>query len=314
MILEASKDNTIFSDNNSASNGSGTALFAGRVQQVNRSRRALLAFPVGPPDIPEGATIDSVTLTLRVNQSRASATDFSLHKLTSDWGEGASTAGGIGQSLGQGGQAQTGDATWNRTFFNTQSWNSVGGDFVAVLSATASVGDPNTTSSWMSARMAADVQDWLDNPGTNFGWILIGPENSQSIKWFDSREASNMNNRPMLLVEFTPSGFVDPFEGVDLGGGFFFSSWYGIYNPQFFPWVFHIEHGWQFVFVVQVGEVFLYDLICDQFWWTTSAFNPLTIFSFELGQFIFYFQGTSNPRDFVNLETEEFFTKQGPDS
>ena len=162
--------------------------------------------------------------------------------------------------------------------------------------------------------MAADVQDWLDNPGTNFGWILIGPENSQSIKWFDSREASNMNNRPMLLVEFTPSGFVDPFEGVDLGGGFFFSSWYGIYNPQFFPWVFHIEHGWQFVFVVQVGEVFLYDLICDQFWWPTSAFNPLTIFSFELGQFIFYFQGTSNPRDFVNLETEEFFTKPGPDS
>ena len=140
VILEASKDNTIFSDNNSASNGSGTALFCGK----GTASESLPACPSGlsgrSPDIPEGATIDSVTLTLRVNQSRASATDFSLHKLTSDWGEGASTAGGIGQSLGQGGQAQTGDATWNRTFFNTQSWNSVGGDFVAVLSATASVG------------------------------------------------------------------------------------------------------------------------------------------------------------------------------
>ena len=236
-----------------------------------------------------------------------------MHRLTNDWGEGTSNAASnrIGRSEGRGATPRTNDATWNRTHFSSLSWNSEGGDFAVAPSARASVG--GGTTSWSSEQLAADVQDWLDNPGSNFGWILIGPENTHSVKHFHSREASIMDNRPMLMVDFTAVGFVDPFEGVDLEGGFLFSEWYGIYNPTFFPWVFHVNHGWQFVFPIEVGEVFLFDLICQDFWWTTSAFSSLTLFSIDLNNFIFYFRDTANPRQFVNLSTGEFFTKPGPD-
>jgi hypothetical protein len=51
--------------------------------------------------------------------------------------------------------------------------------------------------------MVEDVQGWLDTPSSNFGWILIGPEDSQSAKRFDSRENANMQSRPMLTVQYT---------------------------------------------------------------------------------------------------------------
>ena len=77
------------------------------------------------------------------------------------------------------------------------------------------------------------------------------------------------------MVVFTPVP-MDLFEGVEVGGGFFFSVWYGYYNPTFFPWVFHPEQSWQYIFPTQTsGEVFTYDLECGDFWWTTSVSQPL---------------------------------------
>ncbi len=102
----------------------------------------------------------------------------------------------------------------------------------------------------------------------------------------------------------------DPFGGVPLGGEWYFSEWYGIYNSTFYPWIFHAQHGWQYIFVTETeGEYFIYDLESEDFWWTTSAFQPLTFYSFNRGTFNFYFVGTSNPRSFVDLQTEEFWSK-----
>ncbi len=96
----------------------------------------------------------------------------------------------------------------------------------------------------------------------------------------------------------------DPFGGVPLGGEWYFSEWYGIYNSTFYPWIFHAQHGWQYIFVTETeGEYFIYDLESEDFWWTTSAFQPLTFYSFNRGTFNFYFVGTSNPRSFVDLQT-----------
>ena len=53
--------------------------------------------------------------------------------------------------------------------------------------------------------MVADVQSWLDNPSTNFGWLLVGNEAlSETSKRFDSRENAIADNRPLLTVNFTP--------------------------------------------------------------------------------------------------------------
>ena len=54
-------------------------------------------------------------------------------------------------------------------------------------------------------QLVADVQDFIDNPANNFGWIIIGDENfSGTAKRFDSREISDPTLRPMLTVEFSP--------------------------------------------------------------------------------------------------------------
>jgi hypothetical protein len=64
--LRPSKDNTIYGDGSaSLSNGAGAFLFAGSSGQ-KRALRSLIAFNLAG-QIPAGATINSVTLTLAIN-------------------------------------------------------------------------------------------------------------------------------------------------------------------------------------------------------------------------------------------------------
>ena len=49
--------------------------------------------------------------------------------------------------------------------------------------------------------MIADVQSWLDNPATNFGWLVLGDESaSATAKRFDTRESASP---PVLTIEYT---------------------------------------------------------------------------------------------------------------
>ena len=53
--------------------------------------------------------------------------------------------------------------------------------------------------------MVADVQAWLDDPLTDFGWLLRGNEGaSQTARRFDSRQNSVEANRPVLTIVYTP--------------------------------------------------------------------------------------------------------------
>ena len=202
VTLEPAKDNTIYEHpSGSLSNGGGDHLFAGKTGQ-GRAVRALLAFDISGT-IPAGATITSVDLTLRLSRRSTSANKtLPLRRLSADWGEGTSDAG---SGEGGGASSRNGDATWLHTFFNSQVWNTVGGDFSPTASASITVGDLGTYTWGSTVQMVADVQSWLDDPGGNFGWILIGDESSsRTAKRFDSRENSVAANRPKLAVEFTP--------------------------------------------------------------------------------------------------------------
>src|SRR6185503_17047458 len=103
-----------------------------------------------------------------------------------DWGEGLSNAGNPG---GQGAPSQTGDATWIHTFYNTSFWTTPGGDFSPTVSATTFVPGLGTFT-WSSSGTIADVQSWVSNPATNFGWIIIGDEvTAASAAQLRSRES-----------------------------------------------------------------------------------------------------------------------------
>ncbi len=201
--LPAEKDNTLYEEGD-LSNGAGDNLFTG---STNNSfiRRAVIKFNIDGA-IPAGATINSTRLTLNVSKSNNfTAEDTSLHRLNSDWGESGSNA--LVRGGGGGAPAENGDATWQHTFFPDSFWSTPGGDFVASASASIPVTDDVTGGHvWGStAGMVADVQQWLDQPASNFGWIIIGNESqSATSKRFDSREIQN-GNAPGLEVVFTPA-------------------------------------------------------------------------------------------------------------
>ena len=52
-------------------------------------------------------------------------------------------------------------------------------------------------------QMVADVQAWLDNSLTNFGWIIRGDESQRSTKQFSSKDHDNASRRPVLTITFT---------------------------------------------------------------------------------------------------------------
>lgn len=197
----AAKDNTLFEEEPEASNGAGEFFFTGATA-LDTHRRGLIAFDVAAA-IPEGATIDSATLTLVMSRTIAGSEPVSLHRVLSDWGEGASDAPG---EEGAGTAAEPDDATWNHTFFPDEFWGTPGGDFEPAASASQDVAG-NGSYSWTSATMAADVQSWLDDPAGNFGWMLVGNESVPvTAKRFNTKENGDDLTRPVLTVEFTLPG------------------------------------------------------------------------------------------------------------
>jgi hypothetical protein len=197
VTLEAVKDNTIYSENGSESNGAGDHFFAGRTN-TDSLRRALIAFPVAD-SIPPCATITGVTLTLHVSRTTSPSQTVTLHRLLADWGEGTSHAPG---QEGKGAAATPNDATWDNTFFPGAFWTNAGGDYNPVGSGLQAVGAAGFYS-WSSVTMVTDVQMWLNDPGANFGWILIGNEGlNHTAKRFDSRTNVTAANRPVLVVDY----------------------------------------------------------------------------------------------------------------
>jgi hypothetical protein len=160
-------------------------------------RRALLRFDLG--SIPAGHAVVSVSLGLFETRSMDDHM-VHVHRLLSPWGEGPSNGG----TVGSGAPAQAGDATWRWSNFGVSEWAQRGGDFVTQSSAATLVGSAPASYTWSSTPgLVADVQGWLDRPGSNFGWILIGaePADSRTAKRFDSLQGTA---RPQLWVVTTP--------------------------------------------------------------------------------------------------------------
>ena len=202
LTLEPAKDNTLYEDPaGSLSNGAGDYIFSGK-DGVGTVRRALLWFDLAS-SLPAGSTIETVELTLNMNMTIASPQPISLHRVLAGWGEGDSHA--FGQE-GGGGPAQAGDATWLHTFYPGQFWGLVGGDFDPVPHTTTSVGS-NGNYTWNSTpSMVADLQSWLDDPATNFGWMLKHDNENPNTtaKRFASREHPSPSLRPRIEIQFTP--------------------------------------------------------------------------------------------------------------
>lgn len=220
--LEAALDTTLYQTEKDAppvqnefSNGKGIFLFSGRtgLDAGFRSRRALFKFDL--TTLPEGAEILGAQVILYLSRAAPGAPPsvMTLHRVMRPWGEGLSDAAG---PEGQGAPAQKEDATWYHNIYNTDSWGNAGGDFVDQSSSSTTVGSDVIAYTWTCTKQLVDeLSAWLEQPDTNFGWLLKGFEDgARNARRFHSREHPDAETRPRLLLEYsTPDTvIVDGFE------------------------------------------------------------------------------------------------------
>lgn len=201
-VLTSVADNTLIEDpNGTYSAGAAQYFFAGRVGVNGAStlRRGALRFDLS--SIPAGSTITSVSLRMYCSAAGASTSqNIVLKRFFASWGEGASVAFGGGGAL-----SATNDVTWQHRFYPSTPWTTPGGLFSATPSATRAVTVIGTYTWASTAQLVADVQDFVNNPASNFGWCVQGNEGTlQSVKRFDSRESTAVTARPQLTVVYTP--------------------------------------------------------------------------------------------------------------
>ena len=129
------------------------------------------------------------------------------------------------------------------------------------------------------------------------------------------------SDRPTRLT----SGELDPLMGglnLDEKEGWFGSGWFGSYNTEFAPWLFHINHG----FIYRDSEssnasIFFYDVAMGAWWWTDWEIYPW-IYAFDPpaddkgtdidSEWLHYALGTNDPRSFgvgrsVHAETTLYY-------
>ncbi len=208
VALVSVADNSLIEDPLAAySAGAAQYFFAGRVG-VNGGgylRRGALRFDVS--SIPAGATINAVSLKMFCSAAGLTTSHpVALKKFLKSWGEGTSVAFG-----GGGADATANDVTWFMRFYPGQPWLTPGGEFSTVTSATKNISGIAFYTWTTTPALVSDVQGWLNNRATNFGWCVVGNEATlQSAKRFDSRESTAVSARPLLTVTYTPAPPVNP--------------------------------------------------------------------------------------------------------
>ncbi len=200
VALTPVADVTIFEENADASDAKSPSLFAGRNNR-DAIRRALLRFDVASA-VPAGVVVSSATLSLSLTRSNSGFVLASLYSVSAAWSEGTSNAGTPG---GSGAAATAGDVTWTRRIYPGTFWLNPGGDTASAASATTLIGSSLTDYVFTTTpQMVADVQGWLDQPATNFGWQLRADETqiAPTAKRFGSRESTDPGLAPLLVLTY----------------------------------------------------------------------------------------------------------------
>lgn len=211
VVIPADRDATLIEDaEGDVANGSGPSFFSGHTNQAKFGiRRGIVRFDVASA-LPADALIDSASLRLYQSSGNAEPGTVSLHRVLSDWGEGASIATG-----GKGVSAEHGDATWLHTYFDYDYWVQQGGHSVPYASASLTVGGKEFYTWESTVHLVNNVRLWMHAPQQNYGWLVSGDEDTPgSVKSFYSRECVNAvvddvrhlckdsKQRPVLIVEY----------------------------------------------------------------------------------------------------------------
>lgn len=183
--------------NGPAANGAGEYLIADYDTCADEyDARALVQFDVAAA-VPAGATITSARLQLVGHQSVFGCCGLHAYAILAPWTEGPSDPPGFEFT---GSAPQAGDVTWEYASYPSVPWP--GGPHGPPHGAQDALLLPPLPGLWTfpsTPAMVSRAQQWLDQPATNFGWML----ESDDVLRMASRE-STTSFGPRLVVEYLP--------------------------------------------------------------------------------------------------------------
>ena len=219
LSLISSKEATLNQSNNgSVANGAGTRMFVGRVASMGSfgRRRALAKWDVAAA-IPAGSRILAVKLDMWVDTSGGIFPQSTqAYRVLQDWSEGTVVPPRYG---GAGAPATAGSCTWLHTNYPSQFWNNPGGDFASTPSFNFDMPNLGAILTPPLAGLIADVQDMLDNPANNHGWLFKTPEiQTANARAILTHEASGL--QPKLQITYLTPGQTGVYgTGCPVGNG-----------------------------------------------------------------------------------------------
>jgi len=223
-------DTSLLEVSPSNNNGGQAFVISGHIQNPFRAR-GLFKFDLA--GLPTNTVIQSVALELTVTRQpvdgHANAA-FGLHRMLRPWGEGNKIA--VVAFPGQGLAATGGEATWLHSFYPTNAWTEPGGapdvDFVSEESSFQFIYVVGESYRFESTpELVGDVQGWVNNPPSNFGWMLICDDESTpfTARHFGSRE--DPDAAPSLVIEYLVPPRIGSVQRAGNQFTFAFTTWPG---------------------------------------------------------------------------------------
>lgn len=169
----SSMDDDINEDSPFNNYGTTSTLWVGD----NNQWRALVYFDLSA--IPGNAIITSASVIMRVVGGSGNTLSVGAYTITSNWNEY--------------------EANWyDRTYSNT--WLNPGSDHNVLELSITDVTNSLIDNSWI---VTSAVQDWISGTTSNYGLVFKGSNSANHEKYFASRENSNINYRPRLVITYT---------------------------------------------------------------------------------------------------------------
>jgi len=154
-------------------------------QNANAERRTLMQFDLSAH---AGNVISGAKLRLYLSSIEEEDVIVKAYPLTKYWEEG----NGIGEIF----NFNQEDVLWAQAT-NSNNWDNAGGDFTGTLIGTM----PTTNEGWVEMDLdIATVQNWIDNPSANFGFILKADGVADSKMKFYSKNVLLSGLKPHLEI------------------------------------------------------------------------------------------------------------------
>lgn len=93
-------------------------------------------------------------------------------------------------------------------------------------------------------------------------------------------------------------------DATDLGSGWKSSSWFGVFNVNNYPWIYHQQHGFMYVFGTDPASIWFWASDMG-FLWSSSTVYPW-LWSDTKQTWLYYAIGSQSPRFFFNWNTQQW--------